>query len=57
MDMSDVEKYARNFLRDNYRMVLNIPIKRNNRLSRAMGRFIHTVRKPVAIDLAGSVLD
>ena len=57
MNMSDVKKHAKNFLRDNYGMVLNIPIKRNNRLSRAMGRFIHTERKPVAIDLAGSLLD
>jgi SprT-like protein len=58
LTMLDLKNHARNFLMDKYGMDLKIPIKRNNRLSRSMGRFIATYSdKPVVIEIAGFTME
>lgn len=55
--MEQYEKIAKQFLHENYNIQLNIPIKRNNRLSASLGRFIYTKKGSSHIDLAGFLLD
>ena len=47
-------RYADDFLKENYGIRLNIPIKINERLTKTMGRFVYFVRskRPSAIELS-----
>jgi len=52
----ELRKHASEFLRDNYHMSLDIPVKRNNRLRSTHGRFLLKNNKPHSIELAGYLL-
>lgn len=41
MSQQEIEKYCREFLKDNYNLELSIPVKINPRLSSTLGRFVH----------------
>lgn len=49
-----LETYTRNFLKQNYNLELTVPVRINNRLSRALGRFSYNQRSrmPVAIEFS-----
>lgn len=54
----ELTKIAQNFLKNNYGIDLNIPIKRNNRLRSTHGRFmINANQKPLRIEIAGKAID
>lgn len=55
--MSEIKDYAYRFLRDNYNMRSNIPIERNNRLKRTLGKVGVGNYGKFKIDLAGKLLD
>jgi len=58
MTISELTQLATEFLRDNFGITLDIPIERNNRLRRVMGRFNSTHNnEPIEIQLAGFLLD
>lgn len=49
---------ARKFLWDNYGLTLEIPIQKNNRLRRAMGRYMATWEdEPLRIEIAGFMFE
>lgn len=49
--------YANEFLKEHYNLTLDVPIIRNNRLRRSLGRFIWSRdKKPIKIELAGFLL-
>lgn len=54
MTQMQIEQYARKFLKDNYKMDLNIPITINGRLSRSLGKFVHraAIRESVRIEIS-----
>lgn len=52
------EQTAKEFLRENYRQPLTIPITRNNRLRSSLGRFVYDRdQRAIRIELAGFLLD
>ncbi|WP_459198729.1 SprT-like domain-containing protein [Bacillus subtilis] len=55
--IEDVIEDARIFLSENYNMQLRIPIRRNNRLKKTFGQFIHMDNIPDCIELSGILLD
>lgn len=58
VEIEELTEIIDEFLKSSYGLNLNIPIKRNNRLSRAMGRYLATWDDvPVNIDIAGFMFD
>lgn len=63
LTIADLTEIARQFLRDEYGMALEIPVKRNNRLRTSMGRFVETYDEdlgehtPNRIELSGITLE
>lgn len=59
MTISELTKYAEKFLAENYGFKLAIPIRRNNRLTRSLGRYLQLTPgyAPYKIDLSGRLLD
>lgn len=54
--------YSRNFLKENFNMSMEIPIKIDGRLTRAGGSYHHTAKKPIMIKISerfmyGALLD
>ena len=57
MTIEELTEIATEFLRENYGMGLGIPILRNNRLRKVMGRFVETYEGTAdRIDIAGFVI-
>lgn len=56
-DIAEVEKFCCEFLREEYGIELAIPIERNNRLSRALGRFRIRNGRSLILSFAGFFLD
>lgn len=58
LSIAELTEIAREFLRDNYGLALEIPIVRNNRLRRAMGRYMATWDDvPLRIEIAGFMFE
>ena len=62
LTIADLTEIANQFLRDEYGMALEIPIKRNNRLRRAMGRYIESYNEqdelvPDRIEISGEMFE
>lgn len=58
LTIDDLTQIASDFLRQEYDLPLEIPIKRNNRLSRAMGRLVHDSKwTPEYIDISGEMFE
>lgn len=56
LTIDDLTQIARDFLREEYDLPLEIPIKRNNRLSRTLGRFTFDYDwTPRRIDISGEL--
>lgn len=60
LTIEDLTQIASDFLRDEYGLALEIPIKRNNRLKRAMGRYIESPNEndeliPNRIEISGEM--
>lgn len=58
-DLYNLTSFAKDFLKENYNINIDIPIKINNRLKRSMGRLIINgmSRHPESIELAGFLLE
>lgn len=53
-----LQTYASKFLQDYFDLPFDIPVKRNNRLQRSLGRYLFNKDgEPVGIELAGNLLD
>lgn len=58
MNEDMLRNYAARFLQENFQIPLAIPIRRNNRLRAAYGRFVYTDdKKPLRIEIAGIMFD
>lgn len=62
LTIADLTEIARQFLRDEYGLALEIPIKRNNQLRRAMGRYIESYDEqgklvPDTIEISGKMFE
>ena len=58
MKIEELKVIANEFLNEHYGMEMEIPLERNNRLKRALGRFRHiNGGRALNIDLAGFLLD
>lgn len=55
-NVNDYIKFAQRFVEEHYQIDFSIPIKRNNRLSASLGRFVYSNRGASHIDLAGFLL-
>src|SRR5690625_1649013 len=56
--IQELEEFSIDFLASNYDLAFTIPIKRNNRLTRALGRYRHYLSgNPINIELSGRLLD
>ena len=57
LSLDELRDYASYFLERNYNVTLEIPITQNNRLTRSLGRYIHTIAgEPKGIQLSGRLL-
>lgn len=53
-----LRQYAEKFLKDSYNIDLKIPVKRNNRLTRCLGRYLSfSSGRPKTIELSGRLID
>lgn len=59
LTIEELTQYAEKFLADKYGFKLAIPIKRNNRLTNTLGRYISCAEtgQPLKIDLSGRLLE
>lgn len=58
LTIEELTQIAAEFLQDNYGTELGIPIKRNNRLRTAMGRYLETYEgEPYSIEIAGFTIE
>lgn len=58
LTIEELTEIAREFLRVNYGLALEIPIQRNNRLRRAMGWYMATWDdEPLRIEIAGKAME
>lgn len=58
LTIADLTEIARQFLRDEYGLALEIPIKRNNRLRSTLGAFVHErKKKSLYIELSGVLFE
>ncbi len=55
--IEEMTEEDRRFLSVNYGIDLRIPVRRNNRLKRTLGQFIHRGRESDCIELSGILLD
>ncbi|MHC8516825.1 SprT family zinc-dependent metalloprotease [Sporosarcina sp. ITBMC105] len=56
MTLDQITEYAREFLRNSYGMEMVEPIKRNNRLTRSMARYVYYGEEESHIEIAGFML-
>lgn len=57
VDEQYLTNYAKQFLKEHYRIYLSVPVVRNNRLRTSLGRFIFSYDStPLRIELSGNVL-
>jgi SprT-like protein len=57
MQQEELVAFAKSFLQENYGLMLDIPVVRNNRLRSTHGRFVIMNNQANKIDLAGYLLD
>lgn len=57
MTVEELTQHAEEFLRKHYDMELAIPIRRNNRMRRALGWFIVRKQTPECIEIAGYLME
>lgn len=57
LTIAELTVIARQFLRDEYGIALEIPIRRNNRLRTTYGTFTHNYKKSECIELSGKLFD
>lgn len=49
-------KLVKNFLKKNFDLELTVPVEINNRLTRSLGRFVHTSATPEKIEVSRSLI-
>lgn len=55
LKISELEKFANEFLKTHFNLSLKIPIKYNSRLTSTHGRFIRRYNKPYCIELSARI--